>query len=73
MRASASSTRRKSPGNLSPAEFYDPKKIPRLKGGTTVDTTVLRADRDAAVRRFAERVGTEILVMSERRGAARTC
>src|SRR3954466_11471649 len=47
------------PANL----FYPKGKIPRLKGGKP-DERRIRVDRDQAVRRFAERIGTEIIVMS---------
>jgi signal transduction histidine kinase len=44
-------------------DFYEPGKIPQLKEGGQ-DKVKVREDRKAAVRRFAERIGTEIIVMS---------
>src|SRR4029079_15813879 len=52
-----------------PRAFYGDKDVPILKDGT-LDQARIRADRNAAVRRFAERVGTEIIVMSDRPGGA---
>src|SRR4051794_19065863 len=50
--------------NFYPArDLYAPDKIPRTKEG--VDQVRVRNDRAARVRRFAERIGTEIIVMSD--------
>src|SRR3954447_13333939 len=45
-------------------EMYAPEKIPRLKSGP-VDDAQVRRDSAAKVRKFAERTGTEVLVMSD--------
>jgi len=71
VRASATQYTPEVAGKLvSPREFYGDKEVPTLKDGTTLDQARIRADRNAAVRRFAERVGTEIIVMSDRPGGA---
>jgi len=71
VRASATQYTPEVAGKLvSPREFYGDKEVPTLKDGTTLDQARIRADRNAAVRRFAERVGTEIIVMSNRPGGA---
>src|SRR4051812_36412256 len=44
--------------------MYAPEKIPRLKSGP-VDDAQVRRDSAAKVRKFAERTGTEVLVMSD--------
>jgi signal transduction histidine kinase len=44
-------------------EFYGKRKIPQVKGGG-VDLVKVGADRAAQVRKFAEGIGAEILVMS---------
>ena len=54
---------------VSPRAFYGDRQVPTLKDGT-LDQKTIRTDRNAAVRRFAERVGTEIIVMSDRPGGA---
>jgi signal transduction histidine kinase len=52
-----------------PSLFYPKGKIPVIKGGDR-NVRQIREDRDAAVRRFAERIGTEIIVMSYNPGGA---
>ena len=48
-----------------PAKYmYDPEDVPRLKSGLP-DKARVRADSVAKVRKFAERTGTEVLVMSD--------
>src|SRR3954471_3003817 len=50
-------------------DLYDDRDIPRLRNGT-LDQGRIKIDRAAGVRRFAERIGTEIIVMSDRPGGA---
>src|SRR3954468_22085168 len=49
--------------------FYGDRDPPRLRNGT-LDQGRIKIDRAAGVRRFAERIGTEIIVMSDRPGGA---
>ncbi|MDA0166257.1 HAMP domain-containing histidine kinase [Solirubrobacter ginsenosidimutans] len=51
-----------------PREFYGDKPVPTKDGAR--DMQRIHADRDAAVRRFAERIGTEIIVMASREAGA---
>src|SRR3954452_14901690 len=46
----------------SPRDFYGDKSVPTKNGAR--NQLRIRADRNAAVRRFAERIGTEIIVMA---------
>lgn len=52
-----------------PDDFYSDRDVPTLRDGT-VDQRVVRRDRVAGVRRFAERIGTEIIIMADRPSGA---
>jgi two-component system, OmpR family, sensor kinase len=52
-----------------PTDFYTDRELPTLRDGT-VDQSVVRRDRINGVRRFAERIGTEIIIMADRPSGA---
>ena len=61
--SSAQYTERLTRSLYKPSEFYPEGEIPQVEGGGR-DTRRIKADRDGQIRRFAESIASEVIVMS---------